>query len=158
MGKRYSVPDKLGVILRPETSISQDYTGERLACRPAFVTDFYAEYMLKKAREWGAGVGRTKALPSELEEVTVPNDPLTRLVVTSIVHRREGGVALKVITEQGWLVDLREPEFMEAALTGTLHASVITGEFVWSRGITQMRLVRVGSQLHTERLAFGNGV
>jgi hypothetical protein len=93
-----------------------------------------------------------------VEEVEIDNTPINRLTVVNVDHRGEGGVAFRVITEQGWFVDLREPEFMEAVLTGTLRDGVIEAPFVWSRGVSQMRLVRVGSKIHTDRLAFGTGV
>ena len=140
-------------MLKGEIKYPQAYTGKMFKCRPAFVTDFYAEYMAKKAREWASRVG-----VDEYDEAILDAPVHRNLTVVGIDHRREGGVALKVITEQGWLVDLREEEFMEATLTGSLRAGVITGEFVWTRGVTQMRLVRVGDKLYQDRLAFGNGV
>lgn len=157
MSRQYAVPDRLIAVVKAEATVTQDYTGKRFKCRPAFVTDYYRPGLLNTARKWGNKTwGKTPVSPPE--EVEIPNDPLTKLIVLNIEHRREGGVALKVITEQGWLVDLREEEFMEAALTGALVGGVITGEFVWSRGVNQMRLVRVGSKLHQDRAAFGNGV
>ncbi|MDB4278115.1 hypothetical protein N9917_00645 [Deltaproteobacteria bacterium] len=153
MGKRYSVPDKVFVVLKGEIKCPQAYTGKKFKCRPAFVTDFYAEYMAKRAREWASRVG-----VDDYDETVLDAPVHRKLIVVRIDHRREGGVALKAITEQGWLVDLREPEFMEAALTGTLQAGVITGEFVWTRGVTQMRLVRVGDTTYNDRIKYGNGV
>jgi len=140
-------------VLQGEVKYPQAYTGKKFPCRPAFVTDFYAEYMAKRAREWASRVG-----VDDYDEAVIDAPVHKKLWVVGIEHRREGGVALKAITEQGWLVDLREPEFMEAALTGTLKKGVITGEFVWTRGVTQMRLVRIGDKMHRERLAYGNGV
>jgi hypothetical protein len=155
MGAQYAIPDVLVAVLKPEISYKQSYTDKPFRVRPAFVVDSLATGLVGRARTWG----EDRLKPGEaIEETTLDNTPITGLVVLHIEHRREGGVALKVRTPQGWLVDLREEEFMEAALTGTLQNGVLTDQYVWSRGVNQMRLVRVGSHMHKERLTYGNGV
>lgn len=155
MGAQYAIPDVLVAVLKPEMTYKQSYTDKPFRVRPTFVADSLTPGLVNRARLWGSD----RLQPGEVtEEITLDNTPITGLLVLHIEHRREGGVALKVRTPQGWLVDLREEEFMEAALTGTLQNGVLTDQYVWSRGINQMRLVRVGSHLHKERLAYGNGV
>lgn len=154
---QYAIPDKLVAVLKGEQKFPQDYTGQVFRVRPAFVVDANTN-LVETARKWGRGETRYHNENLTFEEVVLDNTPLTRLTVLSLEKRREGGVAIKVMTEQGWLVDLREEEFFEAVITGAVEDSVIIGEYVWSRGITQMRLVRVGSHLYNERIKFGNGV
>lgn len=154
MAKKYAIPDKLVAVLRPETTLPQNFTNLRFKVRPAFVADAHTN-LVETARRWGA----ERLKPGEqVDEVALNNDPITELTVLGLEKRREGGVAIKVVLPNGWYVDLREEEFFEATILGTLHAGVIRDQFVWSRGVTQMRLVRVGSHLYNERLAFGNGV
>lgn len=151
MGAQYAIPDVLVAVVTNEITYKQSYTDKPFRVRPAFVVDSLAKGLVERAQKWGAE--RTL----NVEEIVLDNTPITGLTVLHIEHRREGGVALKVRTPQGWMVDLREEEFMEAALTGTLQNSVLTDHYVWSRGVNQMRLVRVGSHMHKERLAYGNG-
>ncbi len=165
---RYAIPDKLVAYMREPEEVFQAFTKKVFPLtRATFVVDGNYPSLEKAALKWvnqpigyrdppGSCLWSYRAPVSEILELK--NDPVTDLTVLSITHRREGGVAIKVITPQGWLVDFREEEFMEAAITGALHSGIFHGEYVWSRGGNQMRLVRVGSPTWEERSKFGNGV
>ena len=156
---QYAVPEKLIAVLLPEFTRPQDYSERKFRARPAFVVDALYPRLLIDARKWGESMLQHPPFKNAvIEEVELDNTPISQITVVGVEHRREGGVAFKVITEQGWLVDFREEEFMEAALTGTLVSGAITGQFVWTRGIGQMRLVRVGDTTYNQRKPFGNGV
>lgn len=164
MASRYSVPERLVAFLRPEIKYTQDYTGSILKVTPAFVVDPASDHLLKTAEKWASApdyntydpVHKTYD-PVDFQRVELENSYQTNLRVVKIEHRREGGVALKVVNQEGWLFDLREPEFMEAALTGSLVCGMLKSHYVWSRGVNQMRLVRVGSQIHRDRMNGSQG-
>lgn len=145
MPAKYGIPPRLVVVLRPEVTYTQDHTAAKFVVRHAFVVDREASGLVTSAKTWGG---------PDATVLEIDNTPWTDMLVLGVEHRREGGVALKVLTTEGWLVDLREDEFMEAALVGTLVRGHLTDQYVWSRGSNQMRLVRVGGRLHTDRLAY----
>lgn len=141
------VPDQVTYVARAAIQYTQQYTGRVFNVRPAFVLPSVSKAMLASARKWAGQVDIEK---------TAGNRVQTYIQVVGIEHRSEGGVAYKVITDEGFLMDLREPEFMEAFLTGKIGKDgFISGQYVWSVGGNQMRLVRVGSPMHSERLRAG---
>jgi hypothetical protein len=96
----------------------------------------------------------------EVIKIEVDNTPIDSLRWVGIDSRMEGGVAYKVVTPQGWLVDLREDVVLECLHDGSIsHSDMIggrgagtyfTGGFVWVVMGSQSRLVKVGSKLHSE--------
>ena len=149
-----SIPTALVATLRPEQLVVQSYTGKTFPARAAFVVDADSEKMVASAKIW-ASRSRWNVTAPDPDVVELPNDPFTQLWIIRVEHRGEGGIAYKVVTEQGWLVDLREDEFMEAVFEDRVRAGVITGEYVWSKAGSQMRLIRVGSKKYKERLEAG---
>lgn len=80
-----------------------------------------------------------------------PNKPLKNLRVFHLEQRAEGGRAYKVLDEDGYVWDMREDVFVEACIEcGIKKGGIIGGQYVWAVNHTQMRLVRVGSQLHKD--------
>mgnify|MGYP001573061000 CR=1 FL=1 len=147
------IPIDVTIISRPEQTISQAHTGRQIKIRPAFVVPASSTKMLLTARRWAAS---RVPLDTVIDEVTRSNTPMRNLQIFGVDHRSEGGMAFKVITDQGFYVDLREPEFMEALLTGRIEKDgFIKGEYVWSVGGNQMRIVRVGSAIYKDRLKRG---
>lgn len=81
---------------------------------------------------------------------TVPNDPRKNLRVFYLEERGEGGRAYKVIDEEGYVWDMREDVFLEALMTqGIRPGGYLNGEFIFGIKGSQIRLVRVGSHLHS---------
>lgn len=151
-----SIPTKLFAIVRPAITKASPHRGRLYTASPAYVVPADSVKMVASAREWGTGdryirsVGISTGTP---EEVSLDNDPLTRLQLVDWEYRGEGGRAYKVLTDQGWLVDFREDEFHEAVFNGRIDgAGLIFGNYVWSQASGQMRLVLVGSDLYNQRL------
>lgn len=145
------IPDHVTVVCRPDISFQQGFTGRTIVTRPAFAAPSSSKKMIATARRWAnrPGIGA-------VSEFTVSNAPMRNLQVVGAEHRSEGGMAFKVLTDHNFYVDLREPEFMEALLTGKIGKDgFIQGEYVWSVGGNQMRIVRVGSAIYNERLKLG---
>ena len=120
---------------------------------PAFVTDYDAPKTLQTAISWANRGGRGAT-------VEVPNDPIPSLRVVEMEIRMEGGRAWKVVTPQGWYVDLREDVLVDHLY---MHKSisvhpeggwVLEGPFLWVKNGTQMRMVLIDSPRHRQILAY----
>jgi len=151
----YCIPKKVIAVSRPVEECERDYTGETVRYQPTFVVDADSEKMLETAKKWAQyGKGYSPTYP-EPECTEMDNEPFTHMYLVRVEHREEGGLAYKVVTEHGFMVDLREDEFLEAVFNHRIQDGYIYGEYVWSRGGSQMRLVRVGSDLYNERVERG---
>lgn len=146
-----NIPEQLHVILRK--SKEHQFYGSPFTAREAFPVSADSEGLLKQAEVWGKG-GKYSRQDQEFDKVTVDNTVFHELVLKGIEHRAEGGVAWKVVTPHGWLVDLREPEFLAALFEGCVHTDNgipdITGNFRWVQNGGQMRLTDTGSDLYKE--------
>ena len=81
---------------------------------------------------------------------TKKNDAITGIKVISLERRGEGGRAYKVITPDGFYFDLREDVLLDTMLyEGVEKGGVLNGSFIWGYIGSQMKLVRVGSALHS---------
>jgi hypothetical protein len=79
------------------------------------------------------------------------NEPISELKVVELERRTQGGRAYKVVHYGGYLVDMREDVIMDVIFNaGIDEGGVLKGEFVWARHGSEMKLVRVGSQLHKD--------
>lgn len=169
------VPERVTAYLRPEQEIlgvgrpktiysfpihQRETAGfAKIKASPAFVVPADSEAFNKSGLKW-AMEGRTK--PSQgVNRIEVENKPFTNLRWVGIDSRMEGGVAYKVVTEQGWIVDLREDVVLECLFEGLIQdlnnppqgaGTYFTGEFVWVVMGSQSRIVRVGSDTHLEIL------
>lgn len=160
------VPDKLKVILKKEKTLTRMVMGreETVTVRPAFFVPDDSEEMLQTAIGWARGYSKRgyvrakadggPAFGEEPEIRVLPNDTFHAMTLWDVVHRSQGGdTAYRVITREGWLVDLREDEFMQSILTNGMRGGWIEGNFRWVRsGTSQMRIAIVGSDLYQECL------
>jgi len=81
----------------------------------------------------------------------LPNDPKGGYRIVGAEQRGEGGRAWKVLSPEGFLVDLREDVFMPILLReGLPKTGIIPAEFQWCVNGSQIRLEEVGSTAHGE--------
>jgi len=129
--------------------------------RKAFAVDKDSKSASKTAERWSNAVkvlrkqarSRIAMLFDDVEDAyeETPNDPLKNLRVFYLEIRGEGGRAYKVIDERGYVWDLREDVLVEAMIEcGIKKGGILGGEYVWAILGSQIRLVRVGSQLHKD--------
>lgn len=158
------LPNKLKVVLKPEKKVSRFVMGQEQTTlvRPAFIAPADSPEMLETAVAWARGYSKQGYVTAkergyrlhgkEPEILDLDNSIFTELKVWKIEHRGEGGIAYKVITTEGWYVDLREAEFMDAlCLHGVKKDGALKGVFQWVRsGSSQMRIAYVDSKLHRE--------
>ncbi|HEY5268340.1 MAG TPA: hypothetical protein VII94_04360 [Candidatus Saccharimonadales bacterium] len=114
---------------------------------PAFPTDSEDVKGLATAKQWAERTYREG--PEKTAQTTiVDNKPVKNIRVFSLEERNNGGRAYKVLIDK-FFVDLREDVLMDTMLkVGISPGGILQGEFVWAKMGAQMKLVRVGSELH----------
>lgn len=99
------------------------------------------------SRDWYRSDKEKKHTPTQLE---VENKPF-KIKIISLEKRSEGGRAYKVMFgENNYYVDLREDVLLDSILECKIEKGVPDCEFVWGKVGSQMKLVRVGSELYQE--------
>jgi hypothetical protein len=136
-----TIPKKIFIALRGYTNFQQDYTGAIFQVRPAFIVSARSEKLTQSATKWASHL--RNSAPTYLE---LDNDPISSLHLLG-TEIRQDNLTAKIVTLQGWLVDLRSDEFLESVFTGKLNNQIISDDFVWSQCGSQMRLIRVNGKL-----------
>lgn len=81
-------------------------------------------------------------------QTEVDNVPIKNVRVLSLEERSQGGRAYKVLIGK-FYVDLREDVLMDTLLqVGVSPGGILHGEYIWVKSGSQMKLIRVGSELH----------
>jgi hypothetical protein len=127
---------------------------------PAFVSDADNLKTIETGMRWASSMcGKWNPATHQVEvtgtvqKIKKENQPISGIKVMGLEHRGDGGRAYKVLTPDGFYFDLREDVLLDAMLAcGIQPKGVLSGEFQWARVGTEMKLVRVGSQLHTALL------
>jgi len=170
------IPEKMTAYLRPEHEGVGDGTPRnwwsfppdkretagfsKYRASPAFVVPSDSEAFNKSGLDWACGGRHCVQIqkPEDVQKVTFDNEPFTDLRWVGIDSRSEGGMAYKVVTPEGWLVDLREDVVTECLFEGAIQSksgpqgngTYFTAEFVWVVMGSQSRIVRVGSKTYEE--------
>ncbi len=147
------IPDEISIYSTDESIITREIgaMNEEAEIRPSFICDKESKTAHKTAKDWASGYGRRGSSYIHEDRSNVPWEGLK---VWDLEVRGNGGRAYKVITPDGLYVDLREDTFLEAMLTyGIGVGGELPGQYVFAMMGSQMRLVRVGSDLHTALLS-----
>lgn len=147
------IPKTLRIVHKVDVTITEPISKREYQVWPAFYIPDGDEKRLKTARDWAVKTDQSWTGGAFGERV-VPNDAIKKLTLVGVEHRSEGGLAYKVITPDGFLVDLREPEFWHSFFKGNVDSksAEIRGEFIWVLNVTQMRLTYVGSPIYEKAL------
>src|SRR5579885_3656062 len=119
---------------------------------PAFPVDSKDDKTMKRAIDWATQDGwdytTNKRKVKKHDTKEVENQPLNHVKVLSLEERGNGGRAYKALIDN-FYVDLREDVLMDTLLqAGVEPGGLLKGEYVWAKMGSQMKLVRVGSELH----------
>jgi hypothetical protein len=119
---------------------------------PAFPVDSKDDKTMKRAIDWATQDGwdysSNKRKVKKHDTKEVENKPLSNVKVLSLEQRGQGGRAYKALIDN-FYVDLREDVLMDTLLqSGVEPGGLLKGEYVWAKMGSQMKLVRVGSELH----------
>lgn len=145
------IPTSLTVVLK--TAVEYDTPAGKIKAQAAFVTDTATESSLEVAKTWA---NRNPGATDSPRIVTIPNDPILGLRILDLDVRCEGGRAWKVLTPEGWYVDLREDVILDIIRARTLIEThldggfYVAGPFRWVKFGTQMRLALMDSDLYRE--------
>lgn len=160
-----TIPDEIAVIKSEPAKVPvgcawdiswSHYDGEdesendgttRVEVTPAFITDAASVKSIATGKRWATNCARGNHNFVPTVEVK-KNIPIKNVVVCSLEHRGQGGVAYKVIAD-GVYVDCREDVIMDAILQeGIQKGGILGGEYIWVKLGAHSRLIRVGSALH----------
>lgn len=116
-----------------------------LTVKPAMPTDADSAQQRATAEEWASERRGTKFTIEERA-----NTPF-KVRIIGLETRGEGGRAYKVLTEDGLLIDMREEVLLDCIMSvGVEPGGTPRGEFIYAREGSQMKIVRVGSEIHQE--------
>ncbi|MFA5048238.1 MAG: hypothetical protein WC516_04420 [Patescibacteria group bacterium] len=123
----------------------------------AYAVDSSSANMVKSAKQWAERLSDyntescTYVRRNELKIEEVENTPITGVKVLGLEHRGNSGRVYKIITSDGYYFDLKEEVLLDTILNeGIFKGGELGGSFVWGKVGSQMKLVRVGSELHSE--------
>lgn len=108
---------------------------------PAFCSDADNKKTCETGKNWARGYKHHK-----VESITRNNDPVT-IEILSLERRSEGGRAYKVVTD-GFFFDLSEDVLLDTIINCTIKKGIPEGKFIWATVSSQMKLVRIDSDLH----------
>lgn len=139
---------------------SKEITIEGVQALPTFVVNADSENLCETAEHWATkheyqGQGKPSKINAPII-LSYPNDPITKITIVDLEKRGEGGRAYKVIFEQNGknhYVDLREDVLIDVIKNCGIEAGGrLIGEFVWGQFGSQMKLMRVDSDLYREAM------
>lgn len=125
---------------------------------PAFVSDSTNQRTVASAISWAERARqyydekyRKQVVKTDpVKQETRLNTPFENIRIVKLEYRGSGGRAYKVVTEDNYYYDLREDVMVEAMLKqGIRPGGYVNGKFIWARVNTTMKIVRVGSELHS---------
>jgi hypothetical protein len=159
-----NIPENITILTKGEKEVSfqwddfQSTEKTTLTVVPAFVSDSTNKKTLETGRRWAKTARRkwdsatNKYIETEpiLYEVDRLNHPMHGCQIVNLEHRGEGGRAYKVITTDQYYVDLREDVLMDIMMYSQIDKGTINCDLIFARVGTEMKLVRVGSELHDQ--------
>jgi len=116
---------------------------EHLEVFPAFPISGKSRAHEGLAKSWARGGSGTG------EGIEIPNEPKSGYRLLESEAREQGGWAWKVVTPEGYLVDLRHDVFLPILFAKGIPASgIIPAKLQWGMNGSQLRLEEVGSAQH----------
>lgn len=161
--KTGNIPEKLIYICQPEQSVKREYDdldsddAEILNVIPTFISDATNIKTLESGRSWANVNGYYDHINRKYVqydqsikpiEYEFDNEPIDNIKIVNLEHRSQGGRAYKVIIHDKFYVDLREDILLEVMLNKSITEGIVYGQFIWARVGAEMKLIRMGSELH----------
>lgn len=110
---------------------------------PAFCSDANNEKTCETGKRWAKGYHQNR----KVESVTRNNESIS-IKILSLEKRSEGGRAYKIVTKENFFFDLREDVLLDTIINCDIIKGVPIGRFIWAKVGSQMKLVRIDSDLH----------
>lgn len=156
------IPEKITFIYSASKDVGVDWedgieAGKKVTVFPAYPCDTANPKNLESGRVWAEdgcfsysweGGKRIETEVAKIQEEVFDNK-FTNIQVVSIEYRRQGGRAYKVIVNGKYWVDFRDDVLLDVLIeAGVKKGGVLNGEYVFARVGSQMKLVRIGSELY----------
>jgi hypothetical protein len=150
------IPKKILYITREPSATSWSWEDGKkvdtgIVVKPTFPVDPSKPKTIDTARTW-ANRYISSTDPFIKSSFVGANTPI-KIQILSLEQRSEGGRAYKVVfgsESPKFYVDLREDVLLDVILNcGIQKGGFPNAEFIWGKVGSQMKLVRVGSDLHT---------
>ncbi len=109
---------------------------------PAFCSDADNEKTCETGKRWAQRYSHRK-----VESITRNNEPIS-IKILSLEKRSEGGRAYKIVTDENFFFDLREDVLLDTIINCEILKGIPAGKFIWAKVGSQMKLVRIDSDLH----------
>lgn len=123
-------------------------------CRPAYVSDAVNNKTIETGKRWALGYNYNHRKEEDIILDEFENNPFSGVKLFELEKRSEGGRAYKVLVHDKYYVDFREDVLVDcmlnARISGQKEYALIEGEFIFARVGAEMKLVRIGSDLHNE--------
>jgi len=153
-----SIPEKICYVFSDEQEVfigcewdidySEKAAPNKAKVLPAFPVDENDVSGKSKATSWAERSHYNSKDKKTAQYDTVDNKPISGVKVFSLEHRGQSGRAYKAVIGK-YYVDLREDVLMDTMLqAGVDKGGVLLGEYVWAKMRSNMKLVRVGSEIH----------
>lgn len=122
---------------------------DKIKVLPTYVSDTDPNN-IKRAQQWAANWETQNTVIS----VEADNTPIKNIRLLSLEFRGRNGRAYKAIIDK-YYIDFREDVLMDTILqVGISPGGILQGEFIWAKLSSQMKLIRIGSELHRMILEF----
>lgn len=163
------IPTHLKYYCKPEQPVGfdwddvgiQDSEIKSIQASSVFVTDRDNPKTQATAQRW-ADVNEWEMDPTTKKRVKsnknatvidVPNDPITNVRIVDLHVRGNGGRAYRALINDKYLVDMREDVMLDAMINcGMDKNAILRGEYVFALVCSEMKLVRIGSLLHSKMI------
>lgn len=157
-----TIPEQIRIYTRPTMQVWQTWDDipevaiedkKKVTVTPAFAVDEDKPKTHETAIKWASGpyfdyeLKKVKYTEPK-EPIKRPNRPMSGIRVVALEERGKGGRAYKVVTPDYLYFDLREDVLLDSLLHTKIENGVLSGEYVFARVGSEMKLIRVGSYLH----------
>lgn len=162
-----SIPEKLKLFVTPSRDVSfrwtdvefEDTSASVAIVSPTFVTDLENLKTQKTAKAWASrkhyAYDSDKGRHVELKETyyvqECDNSPRSDVRIIDLDIRGNGGRAYRAVVDGKYLVDMREDVILDTMINlGIGKNATLPGEYVFASVNSEMKLIRVGSLLHSK--------
>lgn len=142
-----NIPEKITILTRKPEKVGE------IEVIPAFISDAKNEKTLETGRTWAKRY--QYVVPKDdirgSEYVGRENKGVGGYRIIDLEVRSEGGRAYKVVSPEGFYVDLREDVLLDTIQeVGISAGGILNGTYLFATVGSQMKLIREGSALHND--------
>ncbi len=132
---------------------SDNIISNKITVLPSYCSDSDNSKTLETGEKWAKGyatwcVKTKKYIYDPVTKISRTNEPINGVRIVSLEKRSQGGRAYKVVTKEGYYFDIREDILLDIISNSSITKSVINCDLLWCKIGSEMKLIRVDSDLH----------